>query len=218
VGTLIKQKGMPMKHIRLLVAAAALICASTAQAYVTQGDTTLDFVGPTPIGANYEMHVGTRPASIMFNYDANHQLRFVATTADAETLMVVAHAGDVITESTLLSSSVWGNTWFSSAYGNHPVTGTDFYVAGMFDEVVVGAGQPTPPGGSSLSFRRFGWTHLVADASGTLTVADSAMAYGELGIIVGTTQAVPEPSSLALMLLGLGFAGLHARRKTMSRN
>ena len=48
--------------------------------------------------------------------------------------------------------------------------------------------------------------------NGVASVMGSAIAYNEPGIIVGTTQVVPEPSSFALSMLGL--IGLAALRKT----
>jgi len=48
----------------------------------------------------------------------------------------------------------------------------------------------------------FGWMRL-RNAGGQLEMVDNAVAYGSLGIIVGTTDLVPEPSTLTLCALGL---------------
>jgi hypothetical protein len=59
----------------------------------------------------------------------------------------------------------------------------------------------------------FGWAHFQAQADGTLKLLDSAMAFREPGIVVGTLQAVPEPGTWALMGLGLvGVAAVSRRR------
>jgi hypothetical protein len=59
----------------------------------------------------------------------------------------------------------------------------------------------------------FGWVHLQND-NGTLTMLDNAVAYGEGGIIIGTTQAVPEPNALALLLFApLSFRLLTKRHR-----
>lgn len=44
----------------------------------------------------------------------------------------------------------------------------------------------------------FGWVEFENDGTGVLSVASSATAFNEGGIIVGTTTAIPEPSSLIL--------------------
>lgn len=200
-----------MKHIRLVVAATALICASAAQAYVTQGAVTLEAQGSVTDGIDgYDLHFGTSSVNVQFTYDGN-QTHFVTASFDPLFQLLTAQPGDVINMDTAIPrgddpASLWANSLLG---GLDQTVGHDFYIAGA---VVPFRHLFEPP------TEQFGWAHLVADASGTLTVVESAITYGEQGIIVGTTQAVPEPSSLALMLLGLGFAGLHARRKTMSRN
>ncbi|TBO28352.1 PEP-CTERM sorting domain-containing protein [Aquabacterium lacunae] len=87
------------------------------------------------------------------------------------------------------------------------VVGTDFYLGAA-------TSSATDPGFSwaTLSNRTsFGWAHFRADSSGKLTLVDSAMAFREPGIVVGTLSAVPEPSTWALMALGL--ASLAVRRQ-----
>jgi hypothetical protein len=59
----------------------------------------------------------------------------------------------------------------------------------------------------------FGWVHLQND-NGTLTMLGNAVAYDEGGIIIGTTQAVPEPNGLPLLFFAsLSFAVLTRRRR-----
>ena len=48
----------------------------------------------------------------------------------------------------------------------------------------------------------YGWAHLNNSPDG-LELLGSAIAYDSPGIYVGTTQAIPEPSSLSLILLGI---------------
>lgn len=69
------------------------------------------------------------------------------------------------------------------------------------------------PSATFMERNVFGWIKIQNDASG-LTMLGNAMAYHEGGIIVGTTQAVPEASTWALMLMGLGgVAALGTRRR-----
>jgi hypothetical protein len=90
------------------------------------------------------------------------------------------------------------------------VFGNDFWLG-------VGTTLSTDPGfpGFTNSNKRtsFGWAHIRSFYDGTFTLMDSAMAYRESGIVVGTLQAIPEPGTWAMM--GLGVVGLAAvRRRT----
>ena len=65
--------------------------------------------------------------------------------------------------------------------------------------------------GTSSPRTVWGWVHLRNDASG-LSVLGSAMAYGEGGIVIGTTTPVPEPGTF--VQLGVGLAALAMLRRT----
>lgn len=58
----------------------------------------------------------------------------------------------------------------------------------------------------SESFNRslFGWVKL-RNAGGQLTLVESAMAYEGDGIVIGTTQCIPEPATYALLLGALAL-------------
>ncbi|YCM43160.1 PEP-CTERM sorting domain-containing protein [Verrucomicrobiaceae bacterium 227] len=65
--------------------------------------------------------------------------------------------------------------------------------------------------GSGFEDGTFGWVELANDGNGILSVASSATAFEEEGIIVGTLTAIPEPASA--MLLGLcSIVALRRRR------
>lgn len=74
-------------------------------------------------------------------------------------------------------------------------------------------GSPLPGGTHSVpdSTDAYGWFRLTRQGSG-LVIADSATAMGG-GILAGTYTAVPEPTSFALGLVGLGVGGLTLRRR-----
>lgn len=64
-------------------------------------------------------------------------------------------------------------------------------------------------------FTVFGWAHFKTDSTGAIQMVDSAMAYGEAGIVIGTRQAlaVPEASTMSLMSMGLIGLALATRRR-----
>lgn len=142
--------------------------------------------------------VGGDFTGTFFNYDAQTGvLSYQTRNIDEGAEVWVTQAGAVIDngfQPTL-------------AQGTSAVVGTDFYLGAA-------TSSATDPGFSwaNLSNRTsFGWAHFRADSSGKLTLVDSAMAFREPGIVVGTLSAVPEPSTWALMALGL--ASLAVRRQ-----
>ena len=71
---------------------------------------------------------------------------------------------------------------------------------------------PSADGDLGLFEPAYGWLELRLIGSGEVSLIDHAVAYGAEGIVVGTTQAVPEPSGAGLTLLGLALgAGLRRR-------
>ena len=66
--------------------------------------------------------------------------------------------------------------------------------------------------------QHFGWVELSVNDSGPtpesgfITVLDSAVAYDQGGIIVGTNQSVPEPSSAAVLFLVAAASSCCRRR------
>lgn len=137
-----------------------------------------------------------------FNYNANAgTLTYIGANVDEGSEVWLTQAGAVV-DNNFKPSLTSGITTVA--------VGTDFYLGAA-------TSSATDPGFSwaTLSNRTsFGWAHFRADSSGKLTLVDSAMAFREPGIVVGTLSAVPEPSTWALMALGLaGLAvGRHANR------
>jgi hypothetical protein len=56
--------------------------------------------------------------------------------------------------------------------------------------------------GVGLDTSTYGWVQL-RPIDGGLTMVANVIAYGSRGIVVGTTQVVPEPTSRPLLLIGL---------------
>lgn len=114
--------------------------------------------------------------------------------------MYVVKAGDVFTQASSASAA--------NVFSNPPLTvGSDFYLAAKTRSY-------TDPGFSydDSFYTSFGWAHFKVDALGLPQIQESAMAFREGGIIVGTLQAVPEPSTWAMM--GVGLVALVWRRRS----
>lgn len=83
-----------------------------------------------------------------------------------------------------------------------------------------GSGDPTTfylgfflQTGSDFENGTFGWVEFDNDGTGLLSVASSATAFDEQGIIVGTQTAIPEPSGVTL----LGLCSFLAVRRKRER-
>lgn len=197
-----------------ILGAIALITTGSAQAYVQSGAVTLDpYIGPAiypGVNADFILHFGSRPASLGLQYSPT-LLSFPFITADADIALRLTRPGEVLTADTFkLPNPAATPQGLSLA----EVNGKDFYLAGMVTTGPRDPGEPAWDPVTSPVIQRFGWAHFVVNAQGVLTVADSAMAYVEQGIVAGTVQAVPEPGTYALMGIGLvGLVGLSALRK-----
>jgi len=70
--------------------------------------------------------------------------------------------------------------------------------------------------GDSVPFdvirQHFGWGEFLINQNGELQILDSAVAYDLGGIVIGTSTAIPEPSSGLLMLAGIAFPFLRRSR------
>lgn len=200
-----------MRQLAPWVAIAFALVAPSAQAYVQTDVVTLAAPGttvfPTPYD-NYVLHFGSRPATVGINYDGS-QISFITASADADIKLRLTTPGEALTAETFaLPEPAYGPNGLSLA----SVNSKDFYLAGM---VTTGPRDPGEPAWDMLTspvVQRFGWAHFVVNDLGQLTVKDSAMAYVEQGIIAGTTQAIPEPGTYALM--GIGLVGMACLRKT----
>ena len=81
---------------------------------------------------------------------------------------------------------------------------------GRSDDFFSGFGDPV------VSFdairQHFGWGEFLINQNGELQILDSAVAYDLGGIVIGTSTAIPEPSSGLLMLAGTAFPFLRRSR------
>ena len=63
--------------------------------------------------------------------------------------------------------------------------------------------------------QHFGWGEFLIDQNGELQLLDNAVAYDQGGIVVGTSVAVPEPSTGLLMLAAAAVLFLRRSRCTI---
>jgi len=99
---------------------------------------------------------------------------------------------------------------------------TDFqvYDFSFFNDVYLGFVMPSAAAGFGPHPPAYAWARV---ASGEMNVGDprqlfvleTATAFDSQGIIVGTTQSIPEPGGLALAVVGLMALGLRRRRSAV---
>jgi hypothetical protein len=203
-----------MNHLTQLItrsaAAAALLATSlAAQAVVESGhwDYGPSFNGTSALSV-YQNTAHTNSYGVRTTYDAQTgMLSLGVPTLGAPASLFLVTPGQVIGQ----------DNWRSLSSNALPVlvspsllVGKDFYLGTAtialtdpeFDWTTVDTTRTS-----------FGWAHFQAQADGTLKLLDSAMAFREPGIKVGTLQAVPEPGTWALMGLGLASVAAMSRRR-----
>jgi hypothetical protein len=204
-----------MNHLTQLItrsaAAAALLATSlAAQAVVESGNWSY---GPTFNGSSslslYQNTAHTNSYGVRTTYDAQAgTLSLSVPTLGAPASLFLVTPGQVIGQ----------DNWRSLSSNALPVlvppslvVGKDFYLG----TATIALTDPEFDWATVDTTRTsFGWAHFQAQADGSLKLLDSAMAFREPGIKVGTLQAVPEPGTWALMGLGLvGMAAVSRRRQ-----
>jgi hypothetical protein len=129
--------------------------------------------------------------------------------------------GDTFSKSTIAA----GKFPFFQFFGNPPhdsipVGYQDFYL-GVATQACLLCHLPNIPPNPGRTV--FGWVHVrpipaPAPFYVGLEMVENVMSYDSLGIIVGTTRAIPEPRTIALAGCGLGIALGMVRRKSFPTN
>jgi hypothetical protein len=108
--------------------------------------------------------------------------------------------GEVFSKQTI-SDHIWmDNLAFPFSTSPRPVA-TDFYLGVSTGNIDSGPDQRDV----------FGWVHFKI-VLGALTMVENVLAYESVGIVIGTTQTVPEPSTFAIAAASLIAVSLVRRR------
>jgi hypothetical protein len=199
------------RGIRFSIGFAASLVAiggtcGKAGALVVSGNITFGTCAYLP-GSNYQGWIDQLPThnqdatGVFFEYTpadlAPATLQCVNTVLDEGSDWYLASLGQTFSQGTILSGQF---TSLPPMYGQPlEIPSGDFYLA-----VNTGRGYT----GNKTNRDIFGWVELENTGSSLIAV-DSAVAYGETGIVVGVTGATPEPGSLG----ALGIGGLLLLRR-----
>lgn len=196
--------------VKFALSAAVLTMAAQAHAVVEAGHWTASITPGSASSLDLYTTIDQTPGGdytgVFSNY-ANGVLKGVTYNVDQGSDLFVVQKGTIFSNDTVAGQPfIYG---VSVEWGLAPQTAT------VGQEFYLGARTRTSytPG----FFDTFGWAHFKVDATGQLKLLDSAVAFNEGGIIVGTLQAVPEPSTWALMGVGLAALAWRVRSPRQTR-
>ena len=190
-------------------AAALALCSTTASAAVVQfTGSTLGCFGssctPSGLGATDPNILGLSYADGHFNQ-----------TSDATGFLGVGGTSDNLGTFNLgaLPNTFTGDIFRLAVNFTSPGAGNS-----IFEAVLQGTVSSSTNGSVFIDFDNT--PQLITASNGTqftLQVNDVSLTPGVLQILSGQLQAVPEPSTWAMMLLGFGAIGLATRRRAQPR-
>lgn len=193
---------------KFALSAVVLTMAAQAHALVEAGHwASSTFPGDGSSPDNLYTTMDQTPAGdftgILSNY-ANGVLTGLSYTVDEGSDLFVVEKGAIFSNDTVAGqpfihgvSTEWGLT------PQIATVGQEFYL-----------GARTRTSSTPGYFDTFGWAHFKVGAAGQPQLLDSAVAFREGGIIVGTLQAVPEPSTWAMTGVGMLALALAWRSKS----
>ena len=187
--------------------ASILMSASAQSAVVFENNIQLN---ADPGFADFELLIfqdaaATDPTSIFFDFDsAASMITFVTANIDEGSEWYFADQGEEFSAATIGSLVVFASLDNPSTVNMSFETESPLFHLG----VNTGLGD-----GSGGEFDRsvFGWV-LLENTGSDLELVESAVTYDQPGIVVGTLETVPEPSSVLLLSFG-GLACLLRRRR-----
>jgi hypothetical protein len=130
-----------------------------------------------------------------FNFPVGNDSLFEGAghLVDEGSVWYLVEPGDVFTEATIMAGKFLSITggFGSLPDGNNaiPLPGEEFYL-----------GVATAEDNEYDTPNIFGWLKLGLTQSLELVMLDNAVSYASKGIIIGTSTAIPEPSSIALLV------------------
>lgn len=188
--------------MRKLVAVAAWLASHAMAHAVVLSDTQVLLESGASQGADYLLLVNQAPeredlTAVFFNKQNaadSSRLGVETYTVDQGVDLFLVQAGDVISSAALSQGRYPVMKELGAlAFVDVPLPG-DFYLGLATTDYMYASEYQTR--------NVWGWAHFRNDGAG-LRLLGSAVAYGEGGIVAGTTTAVPEPSALVLVCLGL---------------
>ena len=187
-----------MRKLSCWTACVVLVINTTLAGQTVVVNDNIEFVPESFVGANHRGSIQQVAAgdvtSVWFDYDGNN-LTAVTWNIDEESDWYVVDPGDPFGFSTLASGRF--TPIFTVDNPRPPVfVGSNEFYLGVSTTSTNGEGitEPYCSPNDFLCRNVFGWVRL-RNVFGQLEMVENAVAYGSLGIIVGTTDLVPEPQA-----------------------
>lgn len=202
---------MKRHTLRAVALALSTLAGLPAHALVESGHwriSTDDSGSYTPIGVQFvsiwvdQTPDGDFTGSFLDHDPTANTLTYLTNNVDEGSQIFLVQSGEVFTAASIATMPA------SAAMMTPTQVGEDFYLG-------VRTGSQSDPGfvWGPEGYTTFGWAHFREGSDGKLYIVDSAMAFREGGIVVGTMQAVPEPATWASLIAGLAALGGIARQQ-----
>lgn len=145
----------------------------------------------------------------LFEFVSAHEHRFFGSFLDEGVSLFLVDEFDRF-GSDSLAAGEFGDPWSHTPEDLIVDFGSALFIAFVTPSLDLSFPGEYPPA--------YGWAHIqsIAPSPGEtphLFVLDSAVAYDAEGIIIGTQQAIPEPSIGMLAILGLGMLASRRNRR-----